>query len=410
MKILFIHQNFPGQFKHLAPALSAAGHEVYALTLRGTTTRVWKGVVVTPYSLGRTNGKGTHPLASDFESKVIRGEACMEAALQLKAKGFYPAVIVAHPGWGESLYLRLVWPEASIKIYCEYYYHESGFDVGFDPEFSENSEHYSARVITKNANVLLAAEQATAAISPTAWQAGTFPPHIREKISVIHDGIDTESLVPNSEVRITIPKVMQLSQSDEVITFVSRTLEPYRGFHIFLRSAIKILREKPESVILIVGDEKGGYGAAPPQGSTWKQVFWNEVRPRLEKEEAERVKFLGPLPYEQYLAVLQVSSVHVYLTYPFVLSWSLMEAMSLGCTIVASDTEPVREVIEHEKSGLLVDFFDADALADAVVSILSDKTQARALGLNARSKIAEQYDLRSVALPKQIEWVVGPPI
>ena len=230
MNILFIHQNFPGQFKHLAPALVSLGHDVTALVLTKTDARQWNGVKLIHYSLDRGNAKEAHPWTVDFESKVIRGEACLRAALALKKQGYTPEVIAAHPGWGESLFLKEVWPEAKLKLYCEFFYHARGADVGFDPEYPSSDPADAGRVTLKNANMLLQFQQADAGISPTHWQASTFPPHIQEKITVIHDGIDTEVLRPNPSVRFKLDNGQALSRDDEVITFVNRALEPYRGF------------------------------------------------------------------------------------------------------------------------------------------------------------------------------------
>ncbi|MDC1426661.1 glycosyltransferase family 4 protein [Gammaproteobacteria bacterium] len=405
MNILFIHQNFPGQFKHLAPALVKAGHTVTALILAKTEAKQWNGVRLVSYSLNRGNAKEAHPWTVDFESKVIRGEACLKAALALKDQGYMPEVIVAHPGWGESLFLKEVWPEAKLKLYCEFFYHARGADVGFDPAFSASDPADAGRVTLKNANMLLQFQQADAGISPTHWQASTFPLHIRDKITVIHDGIDTEVLSPNSSASFLLDNGRRLTRDDEVVTFVNRALEPMRGFHIFMRSLPKLLTARPNAQALIVGKEGVSYGAQPPTGKSWKTIFSEEVLPQLTPQQRERIHFLGTIDYTRFINLLQVSRVHVYLTYPFVLSWSLLEAMSVGCSIVASDTQPLHEAIRHNETGLLVDFFDHDALADSVTRLLDDETARDRLGEAARMFAIENYDLKSVCLPKQLQWV-----
>ena len=183
MNILFIHQNFPGQFKHIAPALVNAGHDIAALVLGKIKVTEWKGVKLFPYTLERKNAKDAHPWIVDFESKVIRGEACLRASLKLKAKGLRPEVIVAHPGWGESLFLHEVWPDAKIKLYFEFFYHAHGVDAAFDPEFSPSDPLDAGRVMVKNANTLLQFQNINSALSPTHWQASTFPPHMRKEIT-----------------------------------------------------------------------------------------------------------------------------------------------------------------------------------------------------------------------------------
>jgi len=406
MNILFIHQNFPGQFKHLAPALVKAGHTVTALILAKTEATQWNGVKLVPYSLSRGNAKEAHPWTVDFESKAIRGEACLKAALALKDQGYTPEVIVAHPGWGESLFLKEVWPEAKIKLYCEFFYHARGADVGFDPEFSASDPADAGRVTLKNANMLLQFQNADEGLSPTYWQASTFPPHIRDKITVIHDGIDTEVLSPNPSVSFLLDNGKRLTRDDEVITFVNRALEPYRGFHVFMRSLPKLLAARHDAHVLIVGKEGVSYGAQPPNGKSWKTIFSEEVLPKLTSQQRERIHFLGTIEYPRFISLLQVSRVHVYLTYPFVLSWSLLEAMSVGCTIVASDTQPLHEAIKHNETGLLVDFFDHDALAHSVSRLLDDETASDRLGEAARVFAIENYDLKSVCLPRQIQWLL----
>jgi glycosyltransferase involved in cell wall biosynthesis len=405
MNILFIHQNFPGQFKHLAPALVKAGHTVTALTLAKTEAKQWNGVRLVSYGLSRGNAKEAHPWTIDFESKVIRGEACLKAALALKDQGYTPEVIVAHPGWGESLFLKEVWPEAKLKLYCEFFYHSQGADVGFDPEFSSTDPADAGRVILKNANILLQFQQADSGLSPTHWQASTFPQHIRDKITVIHDGIDTEVLSPNPSASFLLDNGNSLTRDDEVITFVNRALEPYRGFHTFMRSLPRLLTARSNAQVLIVGKEGVSYGAQPPNGESWKTIFSEEVLPKLTPQQRERIHFLGTIDYPRFINLLQVSRVHVYLTYPFVLSWSLLEAMSVGCTIVASDTQPLHEAIRHDETGRLVNFFDQNALAASVIELLEDKDVRMRLGKAARVFAIENYDLRRVCLPKQLQWV-----
>lgn len=406
MNILFIHQNFPGQFKHLAPALIKAGHKVTALILTKSKVEQWEGIAIVPYLLNRTNGTDGHPWAVDFESKVIRAEACLRAAMSLKNQGYEPEIIVAHPGWGESLFLKEVWPDSKLKLYCEFFYHPRGTDVGFDPEFSSTDLLEAGRVILKNANLLLQFQQADAAISPTYWQASVFPKHIREKITVIHDGIDTEALKPDVAVKFTLDNGQLLTRDDEVITFVSRTLEPYRGFHIFMRSLPKLLSSCPKAYVLIAGREDMGYGSKPSGKTSWKTLLCEEVMPQLTPQQRERIHFLGTIDYTRFISLLQLSRVHVYLTYPFVLSWSLLEAMSVGCAIVASNTPPLHEVITEGANGLLVDFFDLNTLANSVKKLLENESTRARYGVSARTFVIQNYDLRTKCLPRQLDWVI----
>jgi len=366
---------------------------------------VWKGVEIIPYINRRGSTPNVHPWVSDFETKTIRAEACFLAALALRADGYVPDLIIAHHGWGESMFLKDVWPSARMGIYCEFFYKPVGADVGFDPEFASDDPGQVCRLRLKNLNNLLHFDIADAGISPTHWQASTFPEPFRSKVTVVHDGIDTGLVRPSAGVRLVINDAVSLGRDDEVITFVNRNLEPYRGYHTFMRALPEILRRRPRARVLVVGGDEVSYGAAAPAGRKWREIFAAEARVQVDQSQWERVHFVGQLPYEHFIPLLQLSAVHVYMTYPFVLSWSLLEAMSVGCAIVASDTAPLREAITHGTNGLLTDFFDHQALAGRVCELLDDPEERRRLGVNARAFAVENYDLRSVCLPRQLAWV-----
>lgn len=408
MNILFVHQNFPGQFKHLAPALTRQGHRVVALHINACPHM--PGVELVRYAVTGRSGQNTHRWLADLDTKTLRGEAAWQAALKLREQGFVPDVIVAHPGWGESLFLQQVWPQARLGIYCEFFYQRQGADVGFDPEFSSLDTDNACRLQMKNANYELHFPRAHAGIAPTHWQASLFPQPFASRIAVIHDGIRTDQIKPDAHahIRVQTPQgVVQLGQGDEVITFVNRNLEPYRGYHQFMRALPAILQARPQARVVIIGGNEVSYGAAPPPGpdgkpQTWREIFLNEVKDTLD---LSRVHFVGKVPYADFLRVLQVSTVHVYLTYPFVLSWSLLEAMSAGCAIVASDTSPVREAIRHGETGQLVDFFDPTALAQQVVALCDNPTERARLGTQARAFAVAHCDLETRCLPGQIAWV-----
>lgn len=406
MRFLFIHQNFPGQFKFLAPALAATPtNEVHALCRDTGLSSAWQGVRLHYYAPSRSSSVEIHPFAAETETKLIRADAVLQRAQAMRADGFVPDVIVAHPGWGESLFLKDIWPTAKLGIYCEFFYHTDGLDVGFDPEFGEVDIAERCRVQMKNLNMLMHMQVADAGIAPTHFQAQTFPAWFRDKIRVIHDGIDTEQVRPNPKIQIQLTPHLTLSRDDEVITFVNRNLEPYRGYHSFMRALPEILRQRPRAHILIVGGDAVSYGAAPASGTSWKQIYLEEVRAQIADADLARVHFLGNLPYDYFIPLLQLSSVHVYLTYPFVLSWSLLEAMSAGCAIVASDTAPVREAIQDGETGRLVNFFDAASLTAQICRLLDTPEERQRLGTNARQFVIEHYDLRMVCLPAQLDWI-----
>ncbi len=407
MKILFIHQNFPGQFKFLAPALAGAGHQVLAMTMQKVNQTEWQGVQLVPYTAGRGTSQNIHPWVSDFETKVIRAEACYRLALQLKESGFTPDVIIAHHGWGESMFLKEVWPNAKLGIYCEFFYHSHGADYGFDPEFPAQDSADVCRLQLKNLNNLAHFQVADAGLSPTHWQASTFPEPFRSKITVVHDGIDTKAIAPKPDIGVKLNDSVTLTRNDEIITFVNRNLEPYRGYHVFMRALPSLLKERPNARVLIVGGDDVSYGARPPGGKKWKDIFAQEARAQMSDQEWSRVHFLGHVSHPQFIGLLQLSSVHVYLTYPFVLSWSLLEAMSAGCAIVASDTTPLHEAIKPGETGHLVNFFDHKALAARVSALLANPEERAVLGQRAREFAIQNYDLQSVCLPRQLEWVYG---
>lgn len=310
---------------------------------------------------------------------------------------------------GESLFLKEVWPKAKLAIYCEFFYTPEGADVGFDPEFPQEDEGFRCRLRMKNINSLLHFDVADAAISPTAWQASTFPEPFRSRITVVHDGIDTQKVRPDPDVALTLRtkagRKLRLTRQDELITFVNRNLEPYRGYHVFMRSLPELLKRKPNVRVLIVGGSEVSYGARPKHGESWKQIFIDEVRPQISDADWQRVHFLGKVPYVEFVKLLQLSTVHLYLTYPFVLSWSLLEAMSAGCTVLASDTQPLHEVITHNKNGRLVDFFDTNTLVDELCHLCDDQALRKRLGSEARTFATEHYDLKTICLPRQLEWV-----
>ena len=406
MQILIIHQNFPGQYKHLAPALVEQGHQVFSLTPKVEKRTVWKGVQLLPYKISRASSKEIHPWLADLETKVIRADACYRQALAWKEKGLNPDVILAHHGWGEPMFLKDVWPDAKMGIYCELYHLDSGESVNFDPEFETKDLRSNAlRLRLRNLNNTLHFEAADAGISPTEFQASTFPEPFRSDISVIHDGIDTELVKPNPDAVLKISDDLSLTRDDEVITFINRHLEPYRGYHAFMRALPKLLKARPNAQVVLLGGDEVSYGSKPPAGKTWKQIYIDEVRDQISDEDWARVHYLGRVPYDTFLAMMQVSRLHIYLTYPFVLSWSLLEAMSAEAAILASDTAPVLEAIRDDETGMLTDFFDGDALVEKANALLEDPDKRARLGKAAREFVLKTYDLKTHCLPTQLEWV-----
>ncbi len=402
--ILFIHQNFPAQFKNLAPSLVKKGYSVTALALQSNTPEHWQGVRVVHYSLNRHSSTELHPWVGDYEAKVIRGEAVFRQAMELKHQGYSPDLIIAHPGWGEALFIKDVWPDTRLALYGELYYQPDNHSHGFDPEFPQLEQDYRCRLRLKNTCNLLSLEQADAVLSPTHWQASTFPEKYRNKMSVIHDGIAADVIKPDPNASLTVNNTC-FTAADEIVTFVNRNLEPHRGYHVFMRTLPLVLRRRPHARIIIVGGDGCSYGAPPTTEKSWKQIFIDEVRPLIPDRDWQRVIFVDHLPYTSFLNLLQISKVHVYLTYPFIVGWSLLEAMSTECSIIASATEPVREILEHNKNAILVDFFSILDLSEQICRLLSDPELQIRLGKAARKRVIASYELNSVSLPAQHQWI-----
>ncbi len=406
MNILLVHQNFPGQFRHVAPELIRDGHNVVALSVNPSP--VCPGVQRLLHS-PQVNTAALGPNAPahwrELESKIARGESAAKAMVELKVKGFVPDVVFVHPGWGEALFVRDVFPRARLLIYGEYYYGQEGGDVSFDPEFSKPDLGSQQRARLKNTHLLHAMAVADAGLSPTQFQKEQHPLWFQDRITVLHDGIDTGRFKPDVSASVQLRAAgVTLYPGDEVLTFVARELEPYRGYHTFMRSLPHLQALRPQARVVIVGGDGTSYGSPAPAGTTWKQHFLAEVVDQLDMS---RVHFVGKLQHEVLTQLMQVSAAHVYLTYPFVLSWSLLEAMSVGCVIVGSDTAPLREVITHGHNGFLVGFFDPQALARQVAHALEHRHEMGNIRTAARQTVVERCDLKTRCLPAWMRFVLG---
>ena len=404
MKILFVHQNFPGQFLHLAPELAKRGHDCLALTDQGNTRASAIPVVRYKHDTAAVDPVATR-LGRNYTVMSDRGVTVARAALQLRdAKGYTPDVIVGHSGWGETLFLKEVWPDAKLIVYAEFYYKGRGADVGFDPEFSAATFDQVMIAQGRAGHLGQALVHADAGICPTEWQASTYPVSIRGMLRVIHDGVDTDVMVPNPAATFALPDGHVLKVGDEVLTFVNRNLEPYRGYHIFMRALPAILAARPLAQVVIIGGDEVSYGAAPKGAKGWKDHFLSEVSDGLD---LTRVHFMGKIPYPDFVSLMQVSRAHAYLTYPFVLSWSMIEAMAAGCHVVASNTAPVAEAISDGVNGTLVDFFDVPGWSAALTLALAEPDRFTTLRVAARQTALQRYDLRRVCLPRMVGYVEG---
>jgi glycosyltransferase involved in cell wall biosynthesis len=339
------------------------------------------------YKLHREVGKQQHHYLRQMEGAVLHGQAVARGLQQLKQQGFTPDVIFAHPGWGETLYVRDIFPNARLIHFCEWFYGTNASDVNFDPEFPTDFDGM-ARLRTWNALHLLNLESCDVGVSPTAWQRSRHPLAYQPKIELVHEGVDTDLLGPDPQATLTLPNGVTLKAGEPVITYVARNLEPYRGFHSFMRALEKIQKSHKTCHTIIVGGDDVSYGQKPKDAANWREKMLSQVQ-----LDPTRTHFLGKVPYDVYRKVLQVSAAHVYLTYPFVLSWSMLEAMASGCLVIGSKTAPVQEVIEHGANGLLVDFFDVGAIADTTLGALDSGAGNTALRAAAQAHVAKHYSL-----------------
>ena len=401
MNVLFVHNNFPGQYQHIVRAL-ARDPQIAIAAIGSSTAQEMPGVRLLKYSLGDVvDVAACHPFARRFDVECHRAEQVLYALSSLSSSGFVPDIIMAHPGWGETLPLRTIFRKARIILYCEFLYGVDGRDVEFDPEFPETGADGHVALHLKNASSLLALADCDFGISPTQWQRSTFPREYQNKIEVIHEGVDVDVVKPAPDAVLRLPSGRELRRSDEVVTFVARNLEPLRGYHSFMRALPRIMAQRPQAQVVVIGGDGVSYGAPPPQGKTWKFLFFDEVAAHIDHE---RIHFAGRLSYSDYLSALQISSAHVYLSYPFVLSWSLLEALSAGCLVIGSDTAPVREVLNND-NGILVPFFDTEQLAERIIEALTHPRRFRSIRAQARRTIVDDYDLTRICLPKMLAFI-----
>ncbi len=386
MKILFMHPNMPGQFKYLCPAFANDPANQVVFVTKSKSMEI-PNVHKLLYEVPREPSPHTHRYMQHAERAVLQGQEVWRSLTHLKqTEGFVPDVVVVHPGWGDALYIKDVYPDVPMLGFFEFYYHNQGADVGFDPDDPVKPDDL-ARVRTKNMHHLMGLTDCDWGISPTHWQHSLHPPQFQSKISVIHDGINTKVAKPNPDATLTIND-HTFRLGDEVVTYIARNFEPYRGFPTFMQAADIILRERPNCHIIAVGADEVSYGRPAPGGTTYRKIWMEKLNLDM-----SRIHFIGTQPYNALISMLQISAAHIYLTYPFVLSWSSMEAMACGCAMVASDTQPVREVITHGENGFLVDFFSPEAVAKQVFEILDHPKRMQHIREAARASIVQKYDL-----------------
>lgn len=406
-KILFVHQNFPGQYKHLANHFANdANFEVHTLSIKKFTD---ERMINHHYKLNAASREGVNQFAAEFEAKMIRAHSSILKVIELNKSGFAPDIIIGHPGWGETIFLKEIWPDAKLISYVEYYYNTRNSDIDFDlnllkqikSDVSAFLDFTRLKLVARNAYFTQAYIQSDFLVCPTEFQKDLLPDIFKSRVKVIHDGINTSVLKPDATASLMV-NGRRFTSSDKIISYISRSLDPYRGFHIFIETIPQILKDHPDANIFIVGNpDTPGYGAALEEGR-FKEFFYSKIENKIDKE---RVFFLGVVDYEIFKKILQITSVHLYLTFPFVLSWSMLEAMSCGSLVLGSNTGPVSEVIKHNENGILVDFFDTKSIANNINSILKNKDNYKSIKDNARETILKKYDLKSVCLPQHLDLI-----
>ena len=401
MNLLFVHQNHPGQFREIMPRLIAEGrHRAVFLTQRDVPEP--PGYPVISYKPAFEKPAVHNSYTEMFESCASAGVGAMRAALELKRRGFCPDLIIGHAGWGELLMLKEVWPGVPVAGYFEYYFIAKGGLINSDPEFPSAAD-IAAKLVTRNANNLLNLVGCDAGFTASEWQRWTHPEMFRPKIEVLHEGIRTDRLIPDHDTPFNLGiGELRLTRDDEIVTYIARNLEPARGFHTMLRALPKLQRLRPNARVIIIGGDSVSYGARLGGGKTSRQLFTEELGDRVDWS---RVHFVGNLPYEGLMTLLKFSRCHVYLTVPFVVSWSFLEAMALEKTVVASDVAPVRQFAENGKTALLVDFFDTNALALKIADVLRHPDNFREIGRAARQDMIARFDFQTKCYPEFLRFL-----
>lgn len=398
MKVLFLHQNMPGQYKHLCRLFADDPKNQVVFVTKPKSFDV-PNIHKLEFKVPREASISTHRYLSGAEQGVLAGQEVWRSLNKLKkTEGFIPDVICSHPGWGDAMFVKDVYPDTPLLSFMEFYYRASGADVGFDPADPCNEDD-KARIRTKNIVNLLSLESMDWGISPTLWQHSLHPEAFKSRISVLHDGIDTDFCVPDPNATLTLAN-KTFRAGDEVVTYIARNFEPYRGFPTFMRAAEIIQKRRPNCMILAIGADEVSYGRRLQKGDTWRHRMLKEVTLDM-----DRIIFPGVLSYHQLINLFQISAAHIYLTYPFVLSWSSMEAMATGCAMVSSRTLPVQEVMHHEHNALLADFFSPEDVANQVVRILDSKDRMQDMRMQARKTIVDAYALKDL-LPLHQQLVV----
>jgi glycosyltransferase involved in cell wall biosynthesis len=393
MKVLFVHKNWPAQFGGLGRFLRSSGWEVAFATQReGAKSDTMR---IVPFESHRTASTGTHPYLRSLEDAVIAGQGLARAAVTLSRDGWKPDIIVSHSGWVTGAFAKSVWPSAAFVPYFEWFYRFPAADrTAYDRPI--DALEASARSRVRNLPFMLDFDAADIGLVPTAYQLEQFPTWMRERLVVMHDGIDTDLHSPGSggpaRARYGIP------EDAELVTSLARGMEPHRGFPEIMRCIARLQKRRPKLYAVIVGEDRVAYGSKLPEGDSWKRRMLDELDLDL-----ARISFPGRIPRTEMVDLMRASDAHLYVTVPFVLSWSMLEAMSVGCLLVASDVAPVREFVADGRTGLLVPLNDVDALAARIEFALDSRDDLKPLREAARRLVLEQLDAERILFPRKRE-------
>lgn len=404
MKFLFIHQNFPAQYQHIIMHLLARGHEVVFIS--EANDNAIAGVRRVLYQPDPGKPEFVHPAIQELDRAMRRADRVAGMAQNLRNLGFTPDLVIGHHGWGELLNIPDVFPGVPLLGYFEFYYDADGQDVLYDPEFPVDPAA-RPRIRTMNAVNHLAFALGQAGQTPTMWQLTRYPEWMRPGIGLLPEGARLDLCKPDPALRARPFAVggFKVAPGERLVTYVARNLEPYRGAHTMIRALPALMAARPDLKVVMVGGDEVSYGARCPKG-TWREHFLKEIAGRYDPA---RLLMPGQVPYGTYLRLMQRSDAHVYLTYPFVASWSLREALACGCAIVASDVESVAEFITHGRNGLLTSGLDPALLAERVLGVLEDRKLAERLGGGARKYAEKHLDMKLhlAAFAKRIQALTG---
>ena len=390
--IFFIHQNMPGQFKNLCQVLARnEENKVYFITKKKTVSL--PNVHRVEYDLSRQPAAGPHQYIAGLDSHLLYGQAVARRLIALKEANIYPDVVFAHSGWGEALFVKEIFPKTKLVVFSEFYYESRYSDTAFTHK-GDVPVDTACRLVARNMHLTQSMMAADIIMTPTLWQKFVHPKMLWPQILVLHEGISVPDIRANRRDSVTLPNGWILNKGDRVVTYVSRNLEPYRGFDVFFEAMRLLARAAPDVKVVLIGGDDISYGKRPQPGLSWRDHFLHR-----DNAPVENAAFLGKVPYPMFLDLLGLAKVHTYLTVPFVLSWSMLEAMALETLVVASSTDPVREVMVDGKNGLLCDFTPQDVCDKIVQGLEMPDAERGRIGRLARATVEQNYSFDSVYYP-----------